>query len=920
VTLLATRDELLARRAVARGPLSPLADGLRRELEPLLLHAPEVPADKALLSRAGGRCEQDGVLLEYDPFVARHRCPRCGRLYEGELHDRFRLYWHHLWLAERAVHGALLGVLLDDESARALAVHLLSRYTDLYLAYPNADNVLGPSRPFFSTYLESIWLLHLCIALDVLEIGAPSERVARLGADVRDRLIQPSVALIASYDEGLSNRQAWNNAAMMAAGWMLGDDALVERASAGPSGLGAHLADGLLADGSWYEGENYHLFAHRGLWYSVLIAETSGQRLARSSEARFREGFAAPFRTLLPDLTFPSRRDSQYAISARQPRFAESCELGLARSRDDRLVSMLARLYDSGVPRAATGRYATSADVERNLPPTGLTRADLSWRSLLVALPQLPPLVAAPFPSDLLPAQGLAILRREEGCTYVALDYGHSGGGHGHPDRLNLLLIDGHVRWFDDPGTGSYVDESLHWYRSTLAHTAPLVDGRSQPPVHGSLIAFDDDGRMGWTSATVQLLPDLSARRSVALMEDYLIDVLEWEAAAAHEVTLPFHGVDAVSELELPLPRQATRVRGGAGKEDGFGFLRDGQRIAVRAGEPVRLRGKQDGIGNATLDGWAAAPAGTVWERALAPDVPSRAGLAPLLLLRATVATGRIVTVWSWRGAVADVEVGDDVIVVHRTGAAHRVADDPDDARDEHRATADGWHIERRADGEARHVTLAGFASRRTPAAAGFGVPEPNPLTAPRELPARFLLDEAHYRRSEPTWSGAGEPRAEVTLALSAPRVLEVRVHMAPSSRLFVPIATVNPLDNEPAAINGDGVQLYMIVGAKKGGWLLVPRAASADVEQRAIEGWSGGLTVRATWQATDDGWVLTATIALPDDGADMALDVIVNESAPGRARRRGQLVLSGAAGEFVYLRGDRHEPARLLRFTLPDG
>ena len=58
----------------------------------------------------------------------------------------------------------------------------------------------------------------------------------------------------------------------------------------------------------------------------------------------------------------------------------------------------------------------------------------------------------------------------------MGLDYGRSGGGHGHPDRLNLLLSDGDVRWFDDPGTGSYVEESLHWYRSTLAHTAPLVD------------------------------------------------------------------------------------------------------------------------------------------------------------------------------------------------------------------------------------------------------------------------------------------------------------------------------------------------------------------------------------------------------------------------------------------------------------
>lgn len=910
MSLLVTRDELLARRAVATGPLAPLAEGLRRELEPLITHAPEVPADKALLSRAGGRCEHDGALLEYDPFSTHHRCARCGRIYEGEAHDRFRLYWHHLWLAERAVHGALLGVLLDDEAARALAVHLLSRYTDLYLGYPNADNVLGPSRPFFSTYLESIWLLQLCIALDLLELGAPSARITRLGADVRDRLIAPSAAIISSYDEGLSNRQVWNNAAMMAAGWMLGDMDLVDRAITGRSGLGVHLSEGLLADGSWYEGENYHLFAHRGLWYGVRIAETNGRTLAPAYASRFREGFAAPFRTLLPDLTFPSRRDSQYAISVRQPRFAESCELGLARGMDSRLVAMLARLYDPNITRADTGRSATSADVERNLPPTGLSRADLSWRSLLVALPELPPLVAAPLPSDLLPAQGLAILRREEGCTYVALDYGHSGGGHGHPDRLNLLLIDGHIRWFDDPGTGSYVDESLHWYRSTLAHTAPLADGRSQPPVHGSLIAFDDDGRMGWTSAGVQLLPDLVVRRSVVLMEDYLVDVLEWDGEKAHELGLPLHGVDAVDELELPLPREAAKLRGGAGKEDGFSFLRDGQRIVVRAGARVLVRGKRDGIGNAALDGWIATPAATVWERALAPDVPSRAGRVPMLLLRATAASGRFVSLWSWRDGVADVDVSEDRIVVHRA----------DEARDAHRRGAEGWHIERRAGGRLDNVTLGGFASRRTPVETGPTIPEPVAPLPPLELPTRVLLEEPHYRRSEQSWPQAGEPRAEVELSLSPQRQLEVHLRVSPSHRLFVPAGTPNHLDNEPAAINGDGAQLYVIADGKKGGWLLVPRTGSSDVEQRPIDGWGDELSASATWQPTEHGWELTARVDVPDDATELALDVIVNETAPGRARRRGQLVLSGAAGEFVYLRGDRHDPARLLRLTLPDG
>jgi hypothetical protein len=52
----------------------------------------------------------------------------------------------------------------------------------------------------------------------------------------------------------------------------------------------------------------------------------------------------------------------------------------------------------------------------------------------------------------------------------------------------------------------------------------------------------------------------------------------------------------------------------------------------------------------------------------------------------------------------------------------------------------------------------------------------------------------------------------------------------------------------------------------------------------------------------------------LPD-----AFDVVVNVTSPGRERREAQLVLSGAAGEFVYLRGDRHETTRLLQLRAND-
>lgn len=911
MTLLIGADELLARRRVATGALAPLATGLRRELEPLVAHPPEVPTRKAHLSRAGGRCQRDGALLAYDPFDPRHRCPACGREYAGEAHDRFRLYWHQLWLGERVLHAALLGVLLDERPARTLAATLLDGYAARYPDYPNRDNVLGPSRPFFSTYLESIWLLQLVLALDLLETGAPPAELGdgALGARVRDRLVAPSAALIASYDEGMSNRQVWNNAALAAAGTLLGDDALVERAVLGGSGLHEHLARALLPDGSWYEGENYHLFAHRGLWYGVHIAARRGLALPRELERRYREGFAAPFRTLLPDLTYPSRRDSPYAVSVRQPRFAESCELGLARGDDERLIGMLARLYDPAVARGDTGRARSSADVERNLAATGLTRADLSWRALLFAREHLPPLVATPLESDLLPAQGIGVLRREGGAVYVALDYGNGGGGHGHPDRLNLLLADRDARWFDDPGTGSYVDPTLHWYRSTLAHTAPLVDGRSQPRVDGRLLAFEERGDAGWIRAEATLAGDLRVRRSIVVAGDHLVDLLEWEGDAAHEVALPWHGVDLVDERDEPLVRTPESIAGGEAREDGFGFLRDTARLDV-SGAVQRVVGRTPG--GRVLRGWVLADPGTGWWSARAPDVPTRTGLHPMLLVRQRAHRGRYLSVWSWRDAVESVEPDGAGVRVARRGGGH----------DRHSWSAAGWRFEREGRGGQgtlrEHVVLGGLRSAAE-MPAGAAPPAHEPPAAARSLPATFPLGEPHYRRSEESWREAGRPAATVTIATRGPGTLAVGIDVSRAHRCFVPIDAENPLDNEPAAINGGGVQLYVAAGERTGGWLLIPDPFSHEVGVRAVEGWDGGLAVRAGWAPTASGYALAADVALPPGTAMVGLDVLVNETAPGRERRRGQLVLSGAHGEFVYLRGDRHEKARLLRFTIAD-
>ena len=881
------------RRATAPGrELGALYDSLAAELEPLLRHGFTVPAAKALLSRDGGRCADDGTVLDFDPFSPEdHRCARCGRVHRGEHHHRAWVTWYQLWLAERAVHAATFFTLRGDQRQLRLAQEILREYARRYADYPNVDNVLGPTRLFFSTYLESIWLLQLCVAASA--VGEVDAETARM---VRERIAEPSRAMIGEFDEGMSNRQVWNNAALIAAAALCGDRAAVEDRINGSSGLAAHLANALLEDGSWYEGENYHQFALRGLWYGVVLAEQQGVTLPPKLVDRFHRAFAVPFATALPDFTMPSRKDSQYAISLRQWRLAELTELGFARTMDPTLGAALARCYEPGHRRHDTGRARSAADVERNGPSGALTRADLGWRALLFATPALGALERRPPRSAHLRAQGYAVFRRDHD-VYVGFDYGQSGGGHGHPDRLNLTLYQGATRWLDDMGTGSYVDPSLHWYRSTLAHNAPLLGGRSQPLRDGELLAHDEREGMGWIAARFRW-PDTDAtcERTLVVAPDYLIDEVRMQDSGAATFELPLHLEAATPTLTL-VPRP---LAGGDGLEDGFDFVRDAHAANMAAGVPVRLDAVRDGK---KVEAQLVCSTDATLFLARAPGQPA-SSIRSFFLIRAA-APGDIVvrSAIGWTEGL-DVEFArESVTVTHRGGERHV-----------HQRRADGWHVDLFAAGARSSIDLGGLVQRSPQVEPD----EPQPVShrLPEGGSLRVDLGREHYRRSELDWAAAGRPSAIVTIARA--RTFKIVARVRAGDAVFAPADAVNPYDNEHHDTMRAGVQLYLRSGAHRASWMIVPEPGSG-VRVRAIEPPVGWETPTGHWtQLSDDTYEVEIDVTPPPalERQPLDLDLIINETTRGRLRRRGQLVLTGANGEWVYLRGDRHDDRRWIRIV----
>jgi Heparinase II/III-like protein len=898
-------EEIVRRREIIAGStdLASALERLARRTAPVLARLPEIPSSKALLTADGGVCPDDRVTLEFDPWsTSAHRCSRCGRTWSGERHDRAWARFQHLWLAERAADLATLAALQERTDALAAAERILSGYAERYLEFPNRDNVLGPSRLFFSTYLESIWLTSILAAATLLR---EAELLDPALADGLGSLADEAANLIGEFDEGFSNRQTWHNAALAAIAVWFQDEELAGRVVQGPTGVIAHLVRGFGQDGMWFEGENYHLFALRGQLLAMGWLPQAGIDLL--ADERLRERLAAALRapalSALPDATFPARKDSRYGMSLAQPMYLELWEVGLARLGDlqSPLWSWLRQLYEIPPPQAERfDSYLHEAGAPK---PEQRTRADLSWWALLEMEPGLPENPEPWAPGNvLLEGQGLAVLRRE--ARYASLECGPYGGGHGHPDRLHLTLHAGGRHWLPDPGTGSYVARDLFWYRSTLAHNAPRLDGVSQVPGDASCTAFDQQGDWAWARGSFGPLS-----RTLVAGPGYLLDLLDLAAAEEHLLELPWH-VNGSVELVTPgrwLP--ATLA------DD---FAQGAERFEADSGEGQHLRAGNDG---SALDLHLWTP-GADLLRAWGPGLPSDPEPANFFLTRGKGRYLRLIAVLepaSESGAlVKTVRAAGDVIEVETAAGTDR-----------HAMVEEGWGVETGG----RTVKLRGVRrpppeerplidlARPTRARAGAPYIEPPPtldgsLDGFDTREAITLDYEDQYRRSEEPYAGPEEFSALAAINWDQ-SALYLGIHVHKTEMVVRPAGAPSlKLDNEPEDIHADGVQVFLRPPGEREvyGFVIVPSAATGAIRARGVGGTAGsGAMVEGSWQRTEEGYVITAALTLPEwhprSGDEIEFDLLVNQMEPDRLRRAGQLVWSGGGG-WVYLRGDRQDPA----------
>ena len=890
-TLLDHHDVLGAQAARLERQLANLGSG------PIYL-----PEAKALLSRDGGVCPEDGARLGFHPFEPeRHRCERCGGVFTGARHHRAWIARYQLWLAERAVHCALLGALRDCHDLSRRAGDVLEAYSAKYRTYPNVDNVLGPTRLFFSTYLESIWLIQICVAALLLEVGHAAALSPEGWRAVRS-MVAESAGLIASFDEGSSNRQVWNDVALIAAGGVLEHEPLIEHGAGGRSGLFA-LLDVLGSDGHWHEGENYHLFALRGFLLGAELLRWHGANAYAGT--RLGRAFGAPLDTLLPDFTLPARGDAPYGVSVRQPRFAELWEIGRARTDDPRLNAVLTRLYQPGAPELEDAGLVELAEQEQNRPAHRQHRDRLGWKALLWMRPDPPAPGDDRAGSVLLEDRGVAVLRARD--RVVMVECGRGVGGHAHPDRLHLSCHwDGPV--LADFGTGSYVQPSLHWYRSALAHNAPIPAGGSQAESLVICDAFAGEGDWQWCRVRGEGVcgPGTAVERSVVWGPDLLVDTVRVEAPPGAVVDLPVH---PVAELEFPTEPAANESgwRDDAGHESGYDRITVLGRLP--AGEPWSCDG-----GGATLHLTPREGETVLVARAPGPPTYDLADGRPLaFLIRRAGGAGTWILCVTPGGRACRVTRTDTDLVVETGGRRIRLAEGDDDLTIHEDGHAPVRLAARPSRGAARRSEPSAAGTPRATVVIPLVDAAPTLETWPAAA-AGFDLGARAYRRSESRYGEAGtfHGRVEVVAWGDA---LSFRFDVTKDDVVVRGAQEPDPaLDNEPADIHSDGVQCY--VGRRQwAGYLALPDLERGAIRVRPVAGTAARRdAAHGTSRRTSSGYqmlVHCATGAPFQPGEQVRFSAVVNEMRSGRMRRAGQLALAG--GGWVYLRGDRESPAAAL-------
>ena len=450
-------------------------------------------------------CPDDGTPLTLGRKLGRwqweHACDLCGKTWKGgdpgdpsRDFDGCQIREVHFEYAHAVRDCGLAWQVTGGRRYLDRARLVLLAYAKKYLDYPLHKNRggggIGGGRVASQTLTEASWLVPVVQGADL--VWADFSQADR--DTIAKGLFLPAVRdVILPHKLGIHNIQCWKNSAVGLVGFLLGDEKLIAEAIDEPTrGYRAQMDEGVTPDGSWYEGAwGYHFYTLRGTWPLTEAARNCGLDLYGRP---IRSMFDAPIRLMSPSGVLPAFNDSRQ-VSVRDQ--AWLYELAYARFNDPAHLSVLTS-HDRG-------EMAVLVGVDE-LPKAA----------------ELPPIRSADFQDA-----GFAILARGKGtsATWLCLDYGPHGGGHGHPDKLGFALFARGEELAVDPGTARYgTPLQKSWFRTTIAHNTLTIGESSQRQATGRCLAFGSTGGVDYMIADAgDAFSKGSFTRGVALLDENTI-------------------------------------------------------------------------------------------------------------------------------------------------------------------------------------------------------------------------------------------------------------------------------------------------------------------------------------------------------------------------------------------------------------
>lgn len=464
---------------------------------------------------------------------------------------------------------------------------------DVLLAYARLYPTLGahpagrgqvPGRLFWQSLNDSVWLVYASQGYDAIRDTLSAQDRATIDRDVFARMAHFLCDESADNFDKIHNHATWAVAAVGMTGYVLRDQALVDKALRGSrrdgkAGFLAQVDQLFSPDGYYAEGPYYQRYA---LAPFVLFANAIERNQPQQHIFQRRDGVLLKAVNSLVQSSYGGYffpiNDAILDKGLDTEELVAGIGIAYAQTHDAQLLSIAQR--QRRVLLTPEGLAVATALAQGRAQP-------FAFGSVLLRDG----------------AQGdqgaLAILRSggEDGQTLVMKNTSQ-GMGHGHFDKLNWLFYDNGQRVVTDYGAarflnveakagGIYLPENTSWAKQTVAHNTLVVNETSH---------FNGDWKVGEQHAPTQLLfastadtqivsarmqqayDGVSFTRTQALLSHpqlrlpVVVDLLRVNASAPARYDLPLHFNGQIMQVGFTAER-ALRQRPVLGKANGYQHL-----------------------------------------------------------------------------------------------------------------------------------------------------------------------------------------------------------------------------------------------------------------------------------------------------------------------------------------------------------